>query len=91
MTPGTRIGPYEVVSLARRQPPGGWAGCSSIPEAVSRGIFLDINARVQIQATALGGTVSGLGPQDVAPQSPTGAGGYPRSWPFWKQRAMGNQ
>ena len=62
----------------------------NIPEAVSRGIFLDINARVQIQATALGGTVSGLGPQDVAPMAPTGAGGYPRSWPFWKQRAMGN-
>ena len=62
----------------------------NIPEAVSRGIFLDINARVQIQATALGGTISGLGPQDIAPQAPTGAGGYPRSWPFWKQRATGN-
>lgn len=62
----------------------------NIPEAVSRGVFLDINARVQIQATALGGTVSGLGSQDVAPMAPTGAGGYPRSWPFWKQRAMGN-
>lgn len=68
----------------------------NIPEAVSRGIFLDINARVQIQATALGGTVSGLGPQDIAPPAQTagqqaapGGGGYPRSWPFWKQRAMG--
>ena len=62
----------------------------SIPEAVSRSIFLDVNARVQAQAIALGGTVTYLGPQDVAP--PTGgqpAADYPRSWAFWKQRAMG--
>jgi len=68
----------------------------SIPEAVSRGIFLDVNARVQIQAIALGGTVSFLGPQDTTPPTQTagqqtapGGGGYPRSWPFWKARAMG--
>jgi HCOMODA/2-hydroxy-3-carboxy-muconic semialdehyde decarboxylase len=67
-----------------------------IPEAVSRSIFLDVNARVQLQATALGGTVSYLGPQDIGAAPPTGGrpnapggGGYPRSWPFWKQRAMG--
>ena len=68
----------------------------TIPEAVSRSIFLDVNARVQIQAMSLGGTVSFLGPQDVAPPAPTagqqtapGGGVYPRSWPAWKQRAMG--
>ena len=68
----------------------------TIPEAVSRSIFLDVNARVQIQAMSLGGTVSFLGPQDVAPPAPTpgqqtapGGGMYPRSWFFWKQRAMG--
>ncbi|MGH9254285.1 MAG: class II aldolase/adducin family protein [Vicinamibacterales bacterium] len=68
----------------------------NIPEAVSRSIFLDVNARVQMQAIALGGTVSFLGPQDVTGPAPTGGqqaapggGSYPRSWPFWKQRAMG--
>lgn len=70
----------------------------SIPEAVSRSIFLDVNARVQMQAIALGGTVSFLGPQDIGapaggPQTQTAQPGqtteYPRSWPFWKQRAMG--
>jgi ribulose-5-phosphate 4-epimerase/fuculose-1-phosphate aldolase len=67
-----------------------------IPEAVSRSIFLDVNARVQLQATALGGTVSYLTPQDIGSAPPTGgrqvtATGttYPRSWPFWKARAMG--
>lgn len=62
----------------------------SIPEAVSRSIFLDVNARVQAQAIALGGTVTYLGPRDVPP--PSGgqpAAGYPRSWAFWKERAMG--
>jgi ribulose-5-phosphate 4-epimerase/fuculose-1-phosphate aldolase len=29
----------------------------TIPEAVSRSIFLDVNARVQAQAIALGGTI----------------------------------
>jgi HCOMODA/2-hydroxy-3-carboxy-muconic semialdehyde decarboxylase len=64
----------------------------TIPEAVSRSIFLDVNARVQAQAIALGGTIAYLGPQD-ADALATGGGGpgayYPRSWGFWKQRAMG--
>jgi HCOMODA/2-hydroxy-3-carboxy-muconic semialdehyde decarboxylase len=67
-----------------------------IPEAVSRSIFLDVNARVQLQAVALGGTVAYLSPQDVGPAPPTGGrqatstgATYPRSWPFWKARAMG--
>jgi len=66
----------------------------SIPEAVSRAIFLDVNARVQAQAMALGGSVnllttldSGpLGGQSAAPGQPTV---YPRSWWYWKDRAMG--
>jgi HCOMODA/2-hydroxy-3-carboxy-muconic semialdehyde decarboxylase len=67
-----------------------------IPEAVSRSIFLDVNARVQLQAVGLGGTVSYLTPQDIGPAPPTGGrqvtstgATYPRSWPFWKARAMG--
>jgi HCOMODA/2-hydroxy-3-carboxy-muconic semialdehyde decarboxylase len=65
-----------------------------IPEAVSRSIFTDVNARAQMDAVRLGGTVNYLTSADV------GAGGgqtaqpnqqtqYPRSWPFWKARAMG--
>jgi len=69
----------------------------SIPEAVSRSIFLDVNARVQLQAVALGGTIAYLTPQDVAVAVPQGGGqtaaqpttNYPRSWPYWKERAMG--
>jgi HCOMODA/2-hydroxy-3-carboxy-muconic semialdehyde decarboxylase len=42
----------------------------TIPEAVSRSIFLDVNARVQAQAIALGGTVTYLTPQDIAAPAP---------------------
>jgi HCOMODA/2-hydroxy-3-carboxy-muconic semialdehyde decarboxylase len=84
----------------------------NIPEAVSRAIFLDVNARAQSQALALGGTVTYLTQEDVAgPPAPAPAGRgrgaaapapapapppatpvvttYPRSWPYWKERAMG--
>lgn len=69
----------------------------SIPEAVSRAIFLDVNARVQAQSIALGGTVKYLGPEDLVPppSAPPAKSGqpaavvYPRSWEFWKQRTMG--
>ena len=75
----------------------------NIPEAVSRAIFLDINARAQLQAITLGGTVTYFSQEDV--EAPAGGGRgeaapaprpptpvvttYPRSWAFWKERAMG--
>jgi ribulose-5-phosphate 4-epimerase/fuculose-1-phosphate aldolase len=76
----------------------------NIPEAVSRSIFLDVNARAQAQAIALGGTVTYLTQEDIAGPNPAPARGrgaptvqpatptvttYPRSWPYWKERAMG--
>jgi len=70
---------------------------SSIPDAVSNAIFLDVNARVQSQAIALGGgNLSYLTQADLAPPTPNqqpsaepGAPGYyPRSWGIWKQNAM---
>ena len=70
---------------------------TTIPDAVSNAIFLDVNARVQAQAIALGGNISYLTQADVAPgapnpqpPSPIGTPGYyPRSWGIWKQKAMG--
>jgi HCOMODA/2-hydroxy-3-carboxy-muconic semialdehyde decarboxylase len=68
---------------------------SNIPDAVSRAIFTDVNARVQAQAIALGGTVAYLTPKDIEASAATAASKpptplvdvYPRSWPYWKQRA----
>jgi HCOMODA/2-hydroxy-3-carboxy-muconic semialdehyde decarboxylase len=67
----------------------------SIPEAVSRSIFLDVNARVQTQAMALGGSVNLLTQLDAGPLGGQSAGPgqpmvYPRSWWYWKERALGN-
>jgi ribulose-5-phosphate 4-epimerase/fuculose-1-phosphate aldolase len=70
---------------------------SSIPDAVSNAIFLDVNARVQSQAVALGGNIHYLTQADLAPPTPNqqpsavpgSQGYYPRSWPIWKAKAMG--
>jgi len=55
----------------------------SIPTAVGRSIYLDINARVQAQAMALGGTITYLEPEEVrkylAPNN------YDRAWELWKR------
>jgi HCOMODA/2-hydroxy-3-carboxy-muconic semialdehyde decarboxylase len=72
---------------------------SSIPDAVSSAIFLDVNARVQAQAVALGGNIHYLTEADLAPPTPNQApsalpgsqGYYPRSWPIWKAKAMGEK
>jgi HCOMODA/2-hydroxy-3-carboxy-muconic semialdehyde decarboxylase len=72
---------------------------SSIPDAVSSAIFLDVNARVQSQAVALGGNIHYLTEADLAPPTenqapsalPGSQGYYPRSWPIWKAKAMGEK
>ncbi len=72
---------------------------SSIPDAVSSAIFLDVNARVQSQAVALGGNIHYLTQADLAPPTPNQqpsavpgtAGYYPRSWGIWKLKAMGEK
>ena len=63
----------------------------TIAETVSRGVVLDVNARVQAQAIALGGTLRYLTPQDlgVAIGAPQPGSAYPRSWEAWKQKALG--
>ena len=63
----------------------------SVGETVSRGVILDVNARVQSQAMALGGTLRYLTPQDlgVPTSAPQAGSAYPRSWEAWKQKAMG--
>jgi HCOMODA/2-hydroxy-3-carboxy-muconic semialdehyde decarboxylase len=72
---------------------------TTIPDAVQNAIFLDVNARVQSQAVALGGNIAYLTAADVAggnpnpqPPAPPGtAGYYTRSWLIWKAKAMGEK
>jgi ribulose-5-phosphate 4-epimerase/fuculose-1-phosphate aldolase len=55
----------------------------SIPHVVGRSVYLDINARAQIQAIALGGTITYIDIEEARQRN--GPGDYDRSWELWKQ------
>ncbi len=56
----------------------------SIPIAVSRSIYLDLNAKAQSEAIALGGTVAYLEPEDMPGDS---VDPDDRNWAYWKRQA----
>jgi len=61
---------------------------SSIPIAVGRSIYLDLNARLQAQAVALGGPITYLDPGEARSILAAGEnGGYQRPWELWKREA----
>ena len=59
----------------------------SVPVAVARSIYLQMDARLQAQAIALGGEITYLDPEEVRKLG--GLGGYDRAWDLWKRKAMG--
>jgi ribulose-5-phosphate 4-epimerase/fuculose-1-phosphate aldolase len=62
----------------------------AIPFAVGRSIYLDLNARIQLQALGLGGPVTYLDPAESQAVLKSGENtSYQRPWEFWKRRAMG--
>ena len=61
---------------------------SSLPIAVGRSIYLDMNATLQTTAIALGGPIRYLDPQEAGNVMAAGEnGGYARGWELWKQQA----
>jgi ribulose-5-phosphate 4-epimerase/fuculose-1-phosphate aldolase len=59
---------------------------ASLPIAVGRSIYLEMNARHQSQAIALGGTITYLDPQEARRVMAAGEnGGYQRAWELWKR------
>jgi ribulose-5-phosphate 4-epimerase/fuculose-1-phosphate aldolase len=62
---------------------------SSIPLAVGRSIYLEVNARTQTQSMALGGgKVTYLDPQEAQKIMEAGENrGYERAWELWKAKA----
>ena len=58
-----------------------------IPEAVGRSIYLQMNARLQAQAIALGGEPTYLAPEEV--RKATTNVGYERAWELWKRKVSG--
>jgi HCOMODA/2-hydroxy-3-carboxy-muconic semialdehyde decarboxylase len=61
----------------------------SLPFAVGRSYYLEVNAGVQARAIGLGGGVAYLDPEEVRKALEPGENGsYQRSWEVWKQRVL---
>jgi ribulose-5-phosphate 4-epimerase/fuculose-1-phosphate aldolase len=58
---------------------------SSIPNVVGRSVYLDINARMQIQTAALGGKATYVDPAEARLRM-TDPNEYARAWDAWKRK-----
>jgi ribulose-5-phosphate 4-epimerase/fuculose-1-phosphate aldolase len=61
---------------------------SSLPLAVFRSVYTEINARLQGQALALGGSVTYLDAEEARKTEATVAGTIARPWELWKRKAL---
>jgi len=59
---------------------------TSLPQAVGRCYFMQVNARMQAQAMALGAEIRYL---DAEESRQTAANDYERAWELWKRKALG--
>ena len=55
------------------------------PFTIGRSVYLEMNARLQVQAMVLGGKITYLHPEEARKASGTG---YDRAWELWKRKAM---
>jgi HCOMODA/2-hydroxy-3-carboxy-muconic semialdehyde decarboxylase len=63
---------------------------ATIPLVVGRSIYLEFNAKLQMQAMSLGGTVTYLDPGEARKMMEAGENrAYDRPWLLWKRNAMG--
>ncbi|HYN14858.1 MAG TPA: class II aldolase/adducin family protein [Terriglobales bacterium] len=58
---------------------------ASLPQVVGRSVYLALNATLQAQAMALGGSINYLDPQEAREEIPDN---YQRAWDLWKRQAM---
>lgn len=61
---------------------------ATIPLAVYRAIYTEVNARLQMNAMLLGGTVTYLEPEEGRLAAVNIAGTINRPWELWKKRAL---
>jgi HCOMODA/2-hydroxy-3-carboxy-muconic semialdehyde decarboxylase len=81
------LGPKAVVLMRGH---GATVVGATLPEAVYRGVYVDINARLQLQAIALG-PVNYLTEAEGAATAATNAGQVSRAWNMWKEQAEGRR
>lgn len=60
----------------------------TMPHAVFRSVYLEMNARLQGQAMALGGPVKYLDPEAARLADITNQGTYGRPWELWKRKVL---
>jgi len=58
----------------------------SLPHVVGRSIYLEVGAKLQTEAIALGGTISYLDPEEG--RRIEARRDYSRPWEMWKRKAM---
>jgi HCOMODA/2-hydroxy-3-carboxy-muconic semialdehyde decarboxylase len=58
---------------------------SSIPNVVGRSVYLDLNARVQLQTVSLGGTASYIDPAEARLRM-SDPNEYSRAWELWTRK-----
>ncbi len=80
------LGPAPVVLMRGH---GAVVVGASLPAAVFRSVYTEVNARLQAQAMALGGPVIYLDPEEAKRAEASIAGTIPRPWELWKKKAMG--
>jgi len=61
----------------------------SIPEAVFRAIYTEMNARLQLQATQLEGPIEFLSDEEGRRATVSNRGTIERPWEVWKKKALG--
>jgi len=61
---------------------------SSIPFAVYYAIYTEVNARLQLQAISLGGSINYLAPEEGKLYAPNIKGTISRPWELWKRKAL---
>jgi len=61
----------------------------ALPYAVGRSIYLEVNARIQLQAIGLGGRITYIDPEEAKKVLEAGENrGYERAWELWKRKVM---
>ncbi|HWM41930.1 MAG TPA: class II aldolase/adducin family protein [Burkholderiales bacterium] len=63
----------------------------SVPEAVFRAIYTEMNARLQLQATQLEGPIEFLSDEEGRRSSVSNRGTIERPWELWKKNALGKR
>jgi ribulose-5-phosphate 4-epimerase/fuculose-1-phosphate aldolase len=68
---------------------GSVAVAPSLPLAVFRAVYTEVNAKLQTQALSIGGPVTYLEPEEGALADKTNAQVVGRPWELWKRKALG--